>query len=77
LLKSKEMLTKVLTCHVVPGKVMAANVKPGDVKIVQGSELDVTASGGKAKVDDANVVKTDTAADNGVTHVIDTVLMPS
>lgn len=77
LLKDKEMLTKVLTYHVVPGKVMAADVKPGEVKTVQGSELDVSASGGKVKVDDANVVKTDIAADNGVIHVIDTVLMPS
>ncbi len=75
LLKDKAALTKVLTYHVVPGKVMAADVKAGKVKTVQGSELTVTTMGG-VKVDAANVVKTDVAADNGVIHVIDTVIMP-
>lgn len=76
LLKDKAALTKVLTYHVVAGKVMAADVKPGNVKTVEGSNLKVTAAGGKVKVDNANVVKTDIAADNGVIHVIDTVIMP-
>lgn len=76
LLKDKAALTKVLTYHVVPAKVMAADVKPGAVKTVQGSSFNVTASGGKVKVDNANVIKTDVAADNGVIHVIDTVIMP-
>jgi uncharacterized surface protein with fasciclin (FAS1) repeats len=76
LLKDKAALTKVLTYHVVPGKVMAADVKAGKVKSVEGSNLTVTTSGGKVMVDKANVVKTDIAADNGVIHVIDTVLMP-
>ncbi|MDP3699678.1 MAG: fasciclin domain-containing protein [Hylemonella sp.] len=75
LLKDKAALTKVLTYHVVPGKVMAANVKAGKVKTVQGSELTVSTMGG-VKVDNANVVKTDIATDNGVIHVIDTVIMP-
>ncbi len=75
LLKDKAKLTSVLTYHVVSGKVMAANVKAGKVKTVQGSELTVSTSMG-VMVDKAKVVKTDIAADNGVIHVIDTVLMP-
>jgi uncharacterized surface protein with fasciclin (FAS1) repeats len=75
LLKDKAALTKVLTYHVVPGKVMAKDVKAGPVKTVQGSSLTVSTTGG-VKVDAANVVKTDIAADNGVIHVIDTVIMP-
>lgn len=75
LLKDKAKLTAVLTYHVVPGKVMAADVKAGKVKTVQGSELTVSTMGG-VKVDNANVVKTDIVADNGVIHVIDSVVMP-
>jgi uncharacterized surface protein with fasciclin (FAS1) repeats len=73
--ENKATLTKVLTYHVVPGKVMAKDVKAGTVKTVQGSMLTVSTAGG-VKVDAANVVKTDIAADNGVIHVIDTVVMP-
>ena len=75
LLKDKAKLTAVLTYHVVPGKVMAADVKAGKVKTVQGSELTVSTSGG-VMVDKAKVIKTDIVADNGVIHVIDTVIMP-
>jgi uncharacterized surface protein with fasciclin (FAS1) repeats len=76
LLKDKEALTKVLTYHVVPGKVMAADVKPGMVKTIEGNAFKVSTSGGKVMVDKATVTKTDIAADNGVIHVIDTVIMP-
>ena len=75
LLKDKAALTKVLTYHVVPGKVMAKDVKAGKVKTVQGSELTISTMGG-VKVDAANVVATDVAASNGVIHVIDTVVLP-
>lgn len=75
LLKDKAKLTAVLTYHVVPGKVMAADVKAGKVKTVQGSELTLSTMGG-VKVDNANVIATDIVADNGVIHVIDSVLMP-
>ena len=75
LLADKAKLTKVLTYHVVPGKVMASDVKAGKVKTVEGSELTVSTSGG-VMVDGAHVVKTDIAADNGVIHVIDSVIMP-
>lgn len=75
LLADKDKLTKVLTYHVVPGKVLAKDVKAGKVKTVQGSELTVSTSGG-VKVDEANVVKPDIVADNGVIHVIDSVVLP-
>jgi uncharacterized surface protein with fasciclin (FAS1) repeats len=75
LLADKEKLTAVLTYHVVPGTVMAKDVKAGAVKTVQGSSLTVSTSGG-VKVDNANVVKADIVADNGVIHVIDTVVLP-
>jgi len=75
LLKDKAKLTAVLTYHVVAGKVMAADVKAGEVKTVQGSDLTVTTAGG-VQINGANVVKTDIVADNGVIHVIDTVVIP-
>ncbi len=75
LLKDKAALTKVLTYHVVPGKVLAKDVKAGKVKTVQGSELTVSTTGG-VKVDNANVTTTDIVASNGVIHVIDTVVIP-
>ena len=75
LLKDKAKLTAVLTYHVVPGKVMAKDVKAGKVKTVQGSELTISTTVG-VKVDNATVVKTDIGADNGVIHVIDSVIMP-
>jgi uncharacterized surface protein with fasciclin (FAS1) repeats len=75
LLADKAKLTAVLTYHVVPGKVMAKDVKAGKVKTVQGSELTVTTAGG-VMVDGAKVTATDIAADNGVIHVIDSVVLP-
>lgn len=76
LLKDKAKLTKVLTYHVVPGKVMAADVKPGKVKTVEGSTLMIRTPKAGVMVDKAKVTATDIAADNGVIHVIDTVIMP-
>ena len=60
----------------VPGIVMAKDVKSGKVKTVQGSELTLAASGGGVMVDNAQVVKADIVADNGVIHVIDSVVIP-
>ena len=75
--ENKAKLTAILTYHVVPGKVMAADVvKVKEAKTVQGGSIAVHAMGGKVMVDNANVVKTDIAASNGVIHVIDTVIMP-
>ena len=75
LLKDKAKLTAVLTYHVVGGKVMAKDVKAGKVKSVQGTELTLGTTGG-VTVDGAKVIKADIATDNGVIHVIDSVLMP-
>jgi uncharacterized surface protein with fasciclin (FAS1) repeats len=75
LLQDKAALAKVLTYHVVPGKVMAADVKAGMVKTVNGQALTVKTEGG-VMVDSAKVVATDVAASNGVIHVIDTVVLP-
>ncbi len=76
LLKDKEKLSKILTYHVVAGKVMAADaakMKMG--KTVNGKEIKITAGKG-VMINNANVVKADIEAGNGVIHVIDTVLMP-
>ena len=75
LLKDKAKLTAVLTYHVVPAKVLSKDIKPGKVKTVQGSELTIATAGG-VTVDGAKVTTADVMADNGVIHVIDTVLMP-
>ena len=75
LLKDKAKLTAVLTYHVVAGKVLAKDIKPGKVKTVQGTELTIAANGG-VTVDTAKVTAADVLADNGVIHVIDTVLIP-
>jgi uncharacterized surface protein with fasciclin (FAS1) repeats len=75
LLADKAKLTAVLTYHVVPGKVMAADVKAGKVKTVQGQELTIGTMGG-VTVNNARVTATDVTARNGVIHVIDTVVLP-
>jgi uncharacterized surface protein with fasciclin (FAS1) repeats len=75
LLADKAKLTSVLTYHVVSGKVMAKDVKAGKVKTVQGSDLTLATAGG-VMVDGARVTATDIVADNGVIHVIDSVVVP-
>ncbi len=75
--ENKATLVKILTYHVVAGKVMAADVvKLKNAKTVQGQSVKIKAKNGKVMIDKANVVKTDIGAGNGVIHVIDTVLMP-
>ncbi|MEO8311351.1 MAG: fasciclin domain-containing protein [Caldimonas sp.] len=75
LLKDKAKLTSVLTYHVVSGQVLSKDIKPGKVKTVQGSELTIATTGG-VTVDAAKVATADIQADNGVIHVVDSVLMP-
>lgn len=75
LLKDKAKLTAVLTYHVVAGKVLSKDVKAGMVPTVEGSSLTVTTDGG-VMVNNAKVTAVDIVADNGVIHVIDTVVMP-
>jgi len=75
--ENKAKLVKILTYHVVPGNVKAADVvKLSSAKTVEGSEVKITVADGNVKVDGANVVKTDIATSNGVIHVIDAVILP-
>jgi uncharacterized surface protein with fasciclin (FAS1) repeats len=76
LASNKELLKSVLSFHVVPGKVMAADVKIGNVKTVQGANLALGKAGTFVTVEDAMVQQADVQATNGVVHVIDRVLMP-
>jgi hypothetical protein len=74
--ENKDKLVAVLTYHVVPGKVMAADVvKLTEATTVQGSKVKISTDGG-VRVDDANVTTTDIACDNGVIHIIDAVILP-
>jgi uncharacterized surface protein with fasciclin (FAS1) repeats len=76
--ENKAKLQRILTYHVVPGKVMAADVlKLKSAKTVSGEPIAIAAGNGGVMVDRAHVVKTDIAATNGVIHVIDTVLIPA
>jgi uncharacterized surface protein with fasciclin (FAS1) repeats len=77
LLKDIPKLTKILTYHVVSGKVMAADVvNLTSAKTVEGSEVKIDASNG-VKINDSTVTTADVAADNGVIHIIDSVLLPA
>lgn len=77
LLADKARLTSLLTYHVVPGRVMAADVvKVRSAKSVQGGNLTVSAENGTVTIDAAKVVQADVLASNGVIHAIDTVLSP-
>jgi uncharacterized surface protein with fasciclin (FAS1) repeats len=76
--ENKDQLVKVLTYHVVPGKVMSGDIagKSADVATVEGQTLKVDATSG-VKVNQANVVQADIEASNGVIHVIDAVVLPN
>ena len=75
--ENKEKLVAVLTYHVVPGKVMAADVvKLTEAPTVQGSKAKVKVANGTVMIDAAKVVKTDIETSNGVIHVIDAVILP-
>lgn len=74
--ENKDQLIAILTYHVVPAKVMAADVATGEAPTVNGKPLAVLVASDGVMVGDAKVVKTDIGASNGVIHVIDTVLLP-
>lgn len=75
--ENKAKLTAILTYHVVPGAVRAEQVtKLDQAKTVNGAMVKVTTKGGKVTINDATVVKADTAASNGIIHVIDKVILP-
>ena len=79
LLQDTEQLKAILTYHVVPGRVMAADVirsNGGTPATVQGQSLTIKVVDGKVMVDGATVVTADVGASNGVIHVIDTVVLP-
>lgn len=74
--ESKSQLTGILTYHVIPGRIMAADVANlTTAKTVQGQSITIDTTNG-VKVDGANVVTTDIVCDNGVIHVIDAVILP-
>ena len=76
--ENRAKLTRILTYHVVPGRVMAADVvKLHSVTAVSGDTIAIATHGGGVTVDHAHVVKTDIAATNGVIHVIDAVILPA
>lgn len=76
--ENKQKLVAILTYHVVPGNVQAAQVvKLKEAKTVEGKELKIHASDAGVMVDNARVVKTDIECSNGVIHVIDSVLLPN
>jgi uncharacterized surface protein with fasciclin (FAS1) repeats len=78
LLNNPEQLKKVLLLHVVPGKVMAADVmKMNSAKTAEGSDLSIEVRSNKVMVNDSTVTKTDIVASNGVIHVIDSVILPN
>jgi transforming growth factor-beta-induced protein len=75
--ENKDKLTAILTYHVVPGKVMAADVVGLDsAKTAQGSEVSIKTKNGTVMIDGAKVIATDIECGNGVIHVIDSVIMP-
>lgn len=76
--ENQDQLKAILTYHVVSGKTMSSDIagKELEVKTVQGETIAIDASDGTVMVDDATVVQADIGTDNGVIHVIDTVLMP-
>lgn len=76
--ENKDKLVAILTYHVVPGKVMAADVvKVTGAKTVQGQQVDVKVNGSTVMVDNATVTATDVECDNGVIHIIDSVILPA
>ncbi|OUL26582.1 beta-Ig-H3/fasciclin [Nostoc sp. T09] len=75
--ENKEVLVKILTYHVVPGKVLASDLKSGEVKSVEGGAINVKVDPATGvKVNEANVTQTDITGSNGVIHAIDQVILP-
>jgi uncharacterized surface protein with fasciclin (FAS1) repeats len=75
--ENKDKLVAILTYHVVPGKILTTDLSNGQkAKTVQGSEITVKIMDGKVMINNATVTAADIMADNGVVHVIDTVILP-
>ncbi|MEM1364992.1 MAG: fasciclin domain-containing protein [Pseudomonadota bacterium] len=77
--ENKDQLAAILTYHVVPGKVMSTDLAGKEMAAasVEGTELQINATGDMVMVEEATVVTADVEADNGVIHVIDKVMLPS
>ena len=76
--ENRDQLVAILTYHVVPGKVKAADVvKLSNATTVNGADIEIQVADNGVRVNDANIIKTDIGASNGVIHVIDTVILPS
>jgi uncharacterized surface protein with fasciclin (FAS1) repeats len=73
---NKQMLAAVLSYHIVPGRITAAETKTGSLQTAQGDKLAVSRAGDFVTVEDAVVQQADVPATNGVVHIIDKVLMP-
>jgi uncharacterized surface protein with fasciclin (FAS1) repeats len=75
--ENKDRLTAILTYHVVPGEVMAADVvKMSEAGTVNGKTVNIAVEGGTVMINDAKVAAADIQASNGVIHVIDAVILP-
>jgi uncharacterized surface protein with fasciclin (FAS1) repeats len=74
--ENKEKLVAMLTNHIIPGRVMIADLKPMSVKTLNGREAAITVDAGKVHIDKSTVTQSDIVFSNGVIHVIDTVLIP-
>ncbi len=74
--QNKDLLVKILTYHVVPGKVQSSDLKPGDVETVEGSPVTIKVGNSGVMVNNAKVLQPDIQAINGVIHVIDHVMLP-
>lgn len=77
LLKDKAKLAEVLKYHIIPGEITVAEVKPGEIKTIEGKTLTLTSDNGMVTVNGADVIQSDVKADNGIIHEIDAVVMPA
>lgn len=76
LLKDKAKLAGLITHHIIAGKTLVSEVKPGNTKALDGNEVTLKSDNGKVTVDGANVTQSDIIADNGVIHIVDSLVLP-
>ncbi|MBK8502632.1 MAG: fasciclin domain-containing protein [Saprospiraceae bacterium] len=74
--ENKDQLVEILSYHVIPGKILSADVTEGKAPTVEGEEVDIAVANDVVKVNNASVTTADVEASNGVIHVIDQVIMP-
>lgn len=74
--ENKDKLREILLFHVIPGKVLSSDIKSGEVKTLNGKDLDIESKDGVVTVNGAKVINADIVGRNGVIHVIDTVILP-